>query len=968
LYRTAAGTNYKQGDSGYMADEQIIYVSPEEELTNVRERLEQAPARRIILVIPPQTQLRSHVGWRVLHAHMRELGKELQIVSADRQIRAVAKAVGFRVADSLESPSNKSRPPSRSGRTTMGGKTSLRPHSASARPASVGDHEGRPYRGQQPPRRTPDQSQQVQQSSRMADVKPANPAGAGDYRGERPSSSLGRPQGSPQVTGQEEAGSKVSSGGEGITGKGADLASSTFGTDDYEGPSNQPLPSPGNHEDRWAGGEEYDFHIETAPPVSPRLPVQDDEDFPDSFIDQYNQAQLIRQQFQIEDLPTQDYSKGSPSDIQAERKVDEDRPYEAGFQSRQPAFEQRDQDPYAYYMEDIHPVYLPEQRGSAPVEDVDTGVPDLADVPTDILDVQIEDLGDEGDILPQPETILPDTAASRSGSAMDYEGPGDHEGRPYRGMEVWDEPMLEEPERPLSRRVYGSLPRGSHSGNLRPQMPEPDIDDEDMLPPVADRPTQVRPPVTTRRSGTLRPAVTGNRGPQPVTPQTRGGPAKSPSSQTKKPAKNGRVVTTSPQGKKPSAAPQTRAQRKNNRKTLVAFLCLVALFLILVGLFYFVPAAQITISLPSRALAAGPLHFSASTNAKDKAHNTIASVVLSYKNSVSGQGSATGTRQVGNALAKGSVSFTNRGAQQVDIPTGIVLSTSNGVEFATTADALIPPAGSNNPVPPVPVQAVMAGNSGNVAAGSITVILSDSLNTIAKDNTVPTSSLNLSVTNPDALTGGGAVPATSITASDIAVEKATLNKELQADANSWLAKNVHKGDISGTPAQTETVTTTPATGNVTKDGKFSETLNLQMTVLVIRAGALQAAVTAQLNAMALKMTPAYTLVDGQPPALSKIKSTASKDGSSISITLDATGQIVQQVSVQNIRSTLVGKTIDQARSSITNGLGGLHNVQNTTISVSPGFLTILPFRADRITIILKAVPPTPPPTKGVPNG
>src|SRR5258707_13617213 len=108
-----------------MADEQIIYVSPEEDLMNVRERLEQAPARRIILVIPPQTHLRSHVGWRVLHARMRELGKDVLIISSDRQIRAVAKAVDFRVADSLESPSsNRSRPPSRPGRMTSGGRPS----------------------------------------------------------------------------------------------------------------------------------------------------------------------------------------------------------------------------------------------------------------------------------------------------------------------------------------------------------------------------------------------------------------------------------------------------------------------------------------------------------------------------------------------------------------------------------------------------------------------------------------------------------------------------------------------------------------------------------------------------------------------------------------------------------------------------------------------------------------------------
>ncbi len=86
-----------------MTDEQIIYLSPEEELTNVRERLERAQAKRIILVIPLQTQLRSHVAWRLLSSRTRELGKDVLVISSDRQIRSVAKAAGFRVADSQES-------------------------------------------------------------------------------------------------------------------------------------------------------------------------------------------------------------------------------------------------------------------------------------------------------------------------------------------------------------------------------------------------------------------------------------------------------------------------------------------------------------------------------------------------------------------------------------------------------------------------------------------------------------------------------------------------------------------------------------------------------------------------------------------------------------------------------------------------------------------------------------------------
>jgi hypothetical protein len=110
-----------------MADEQIIYLSPEEELTSVRERLERTKSRRIILVIPAQTQLRSHVSWRLLRSRARELNKDVLIISTDRQVRAVVKAAGFKIADSLESPpSGKPRSASRPGRPGLGGKTSAR--------------------------------------------------------------------------------------------------------------------------------------------------------------------------------------------------------------------------------------------------------------------------------------------------------------------------------------------------------------------------------------------------------------------------------------------------------------------------------------------------------------------------------------------------------------------------------------------------------------------------------------------------------------------------------------------------------------------------------------------------------------------------------------------------------------------------------------------------------------------------
>ena len=124
-----------------MSDELIIYISPDDDLTTVRERLEEISARRLTMVIPPQTQLRSHVAWKLLYARARELGKEVVIVSSDPQVRSVAHAVKFKVAHSLESSpaTGKSRPAGRSGRTSSSGGARTRTSPpVSSRPSSDG--------------------------------------------------------------------------------------------------------------------------------------------------------------------------------------------------------------------------------------------------------------------------------------------------------------------------------------------------------------------------------------------------------------------------------------------------------------------------------------------------------------------------------------------------------------------------------------------------------------------------------------------------------------------------------------------------------------------------------------------------------------------------------------------------------------------------------------------------------------
>src|SRR5260370_31963600 len=100
-------------------------VQEKENLTGWDDKRKKTKTRRVGAIAPPQTQLRSQVAWRLLRSRARALGQDVNVISADRQIRAVAKAAGFPVADSLESlPSDRPRPFNRLARRDRRGETS----------------------------------------------------------------------------------------------------------------------------------------------------------------------------------------------------------------------------------------------------------------------------------------------------------------------------------------------------------------------------------------------------------------------------------------------------------------------------------------------------------------------------------------------------------------------------------------------------------------------------------------------------------------------------------------------------------------------------------------------------------------------------------------------------------------------------------------------------------------------------
>ncbi len=156
--------------------------------------------------------------------------------------------------------------------------------------------------------------------------------------------------------------------------------------------------------------------------------------------------------------------------------------------------------------------------------------------------------------------------------------------------------------------------------------------------------------------------------------------------------------------------------------------------------------------------------------------------------------------------------------------------------------------------------------------------------------------------------------------------------------------------------------TVPSVGQPAPGGKFSGVLSVKVSVLVIRNAAIQTAGRAQLTAAALRMNPPSVLTTKMPVTVKVTKSIPSQDGTNLSITVDATGHVVQQVSTQQISQQLAGKSVDEARSFITR-LAGIKGVVYTNIVIFPQFLGYMPFRADQIHIVVQ-----PGPSIGTTNG
>jgi hypothetical protein len=82
--------------------EQIIYLEVDDDIAAIRDRLEWAQARRVLLIIPPRCQTLSNlVNLKLLQRHVHNLAMEAALVTRDATTQELAHEVGFPVFSSL---------------------------------------------------------------------------------------------------------------------------------------------------------------------------------------------------------------------------------------------------------------------------------------------------------------------------------------------------------------------------------------------------------------------------------------------------------------------------------------------------------------------------------------------------------------------------------------------------------------------------------------------------------------------------------------------------------------------------------------------------------------------------------------------------------------------------------------------------------------------------------------------------
>jgi hypothetical protein len=317
---------------------------------------------------------------------------------------------------------------------------------------------------------------------------------------------------------------------------------------------------------------------------------------------------------------------------------------------------------------------------------------------------------------------------------------------------------------------------------------------------------------------------------------------------------------------------------------------------------------------------------------------------------------ATGSMMQATNYAQGNVYFTNTGTASVQIPSQTVLTTANTVDFETTANALILPQSQSPDPVPVPIKAVNQGVMGNVLAGTITLIPQNSLSNIAQMQTpvVTPDSLKatLTVTNPDATTGGDAHQVAAITQQDLDNAKKDLETQVLADINVWQQQNAATG-LVGQPAVTNgTLVNSPAVGTAEPDKTFSASISVSATILVARPDDVRKVAVSQLNnAVQADKQFGSTFAAIDDWRTINIDLAQQKAGNGQTVTVPVKGKVGPNLNRTDLQNSIKGKPLSDAETLLRQKN---QRIQKVGIQTQPGIFWWVSPWADHITVIIRS--------------
>jgi len=374
---------------------------------------------------------------------------------------------------------------------------------------------------------------------------------------------------------------------------------------------------------------------------------------------------------------------------------------------------------------------------------------------------------------------------------------------------------------------------------------------------------------------------------------------------------------------------------------LVALLA-VALVLAAIGALLVLPSATITV-VP-RIEDVGPIALTIVADPQatepDPAAGVVPAQTVEFPLRVSRAFDVTGVK-VSETKATGTVVFTNldTGGRNT-IPAGSIVATDSNVRFATLAAVTLPRAkiiGGTRIVPgraTVRVEAVAAGESGNVAANAIDNVPS------GEDPIV------LQVSNPDATTGGTRTETKQVSQDDLDQALAALSTDLDSQLAAALA------EPATAPAGTTLVQDTAAMGDPAPEPApksllgqevetFELTLSATATVLAIDESGLEPlareALTAELPTGREVLPDTVQVTIGEPRV----------EEGRVTIAVSVTARAWQPLDAAALLARVRGLSVAEAYAA-------LESYGEVTIETSPFYVGTIPTLDDRTTLTISS--------------